>query len=256
MYYRLSEPHNPLVWSPASVAETPGDDAAYAGNNATYANLFKMPDGRLFNFIRAFHHDPNYMFSDDDGNTWKYGGRWLYGKGGYSPYLKYAYDGKGTIHFIATEDHPRNFDNSLYHGYVKDGAMYKTDGTKVGTLSTTTDTKIATWDFTKIYQGTPDSVAWMVDVRLDKSDRPYVLFSTQVDGKGLPRGQGGLDLRYHYARLDASGWHTEEIAHAGTRLYPDEDDYSGLGALDPNNPRSVYFNRRGPGEGHAARQQR
>jgi len=241
MYYRVSEPHNPLVWSPAKAADTPGDDATYAGNNATYANLFKMPEGRLYNFIRAFHHDPNYMYSDDDGDTWKYGGRWLYGKGGYSPYLKYGYDGKGTIHFIATEDHPRNFDNSLYHGYVKNGAMYKTDGTKVSALSTSTETKIATWDFTKIYQGTPDSVAWMVDVELDKNDRPYVLFSTQRDGRGLPRGQGGMDLRYHYARLDATGWHNEEIAHAGTRLYPSEDDYSGLGALDPNNPDVLYI---------------
>jgi hypothetical protein len=200
-----------------------------------------MPRGRLYNFIRAFHHDPNYMFSDDEGKTWKYGGRWLYGKGGYSPYLKYADDGKGTIHFIATEDHPRNFDNSLYHGYVRDGAMYRTDGTKVGALSTSTETSIATWDFTKIYQGNPDSVAWMVDVELDRNDRPYVLFSTQVDGRGLPRGQGGLDLRYHYARLDASGWRHEEIAYAGTRLYPDEDDYSGLGALDPNNPDLLYI---------------
>jgi hypothetical protein len=241
MYYRISEPHNPLAWGPASVANTPGDDATYAGNNATYANLFRMPNGRLYNFIRAFHHDPNYMMSDDEGKTWKYGGRWLYGKGGYSPYLKYADDGKGTIHFIATEDHPRNFDNSLYHGYVRDGAMYRTDGTKVGTLSTTTETNIATWDFTKIYPGHPDSVAWMVDVELDRSDRPYVLFSTQVDGRGLPRGQGGLDLRYHYARLDAGGWHHEEIAYAGRRLYPDEDDYSGLGALDPNNPDVLYI---------------
>jgi len=241
MYYRVSEPHNPLAWGPARVANTPGEDATYAGNNATYANLFHMPNGRLYNFIRAFHHDPNYMYSDDEGETWKYGGRWLYGKGGYSPYLKYAYDGKGTIHFIATEDHPRNFDNSLYHGYVRDGAMYRTDGTKVGTLSTTTDTKIATWDFTKIYQGDPDNVAWMVDVEIDRNDRPYVLFSTQVDGRGLPRGQGGMDLRYHYARLDASGWHHEEIAYAGRRLYPDEDDYSGLGALDPNDPDVVYI---------------
>jgi hypothetical protein len=201
-----------------------------------------MPDGRLYNFIRAFHHDPNYMFSDDDGTTWKYGGRWLYGKGGYSPYLKYADDGKGTIHFIATEDHPRNFDNSLYHGYVRNGAMYRTDGSKVGPLSTTTDTAVATWEFTRVFQGTPDSVAWMVDVELDRSDRPYVLFSTQDDGRGLPQGQGGMDLRYHYARLDAAGaWHHEEIAHAGRRLYPDEDDYSGLGALDPNNPDVLYI---------------
>jgi hypothetical protein len=241
MYYRISEPHNPLVWGPASVVETPGDDKEYAGNNATYANLFRMPNGRVYNFIRAFRMDPNYMFSDDDGSTWTYGGRWLRGKGGYSPYLKYAYDGKGTLHFVATEDHPRNFDNSLYHGYLRDGRLFHSNGQPVGTLNTSTDATIATWDFTKVFQGDADHVAWMVDIDLDRNDRPYVLFSTQNDGRGLPRGQGGFDLRYHYARYDGSAWHTEEIAYAGTRLYAGEDDYSGLGALDPKNPDVAYI---------------
>jgi len=241
MYYRISEPHNPLAWGPASVAETPGADAAVQGNNATYANLFRMPNGRLYNFIRAFGHDPNYMYSDDEGSTWTYGGHWLHGKGGYSPYLKYAYDGKGTVHFVSTEDHPRNFDNNLYHGYLRDNTLYHSNGTKVGTLSTSTDATIATWDFTKVFAADPDHVAWMVDIKLDRNDRPYVLFSTQNDGRGLPRGQGGLDLRYHYARWNGTAWRTEEIAYAGRRLYPTEDDYSGLGALDPNNPDVLYI---------------
>ena len=241
MYSRLSEPRNPLAWGPASAWETPGEDAAVRGNNATYANLFRMPDGRLYNFIRAFHHDPNYMVSDDEGSTWTYGGRWLYGKGGYSPYLKFAHDGKGTIHFVATEDHPRNFDNSLFHGYLRDGVLYHSNGTKVGALSTSTDATIATWDFTKVFQGDPDHVAWMVDIELDREARPYVLFSTQRDGRGLPRGQGGMDLRYHYARWNGTAWRHEEIAHAGRRLYPSEDDYAGLGALDPNNPDVAYI---------------
>jgi hypothetical protein len=124
---------------------------------------------------------------------------------------------------------------------VRDGVMYKTDGTRVNALSTSTEATNATWDFTKVYQGTPDSVAWMVDVELDSTERPYVLFSTQRDGRGLPRGQGGMDLRYHYARLGANGWQHEEIAYAGTRLYASEDDYSGLGALDPNNPDVLYI---------------
>ena len=241
MYSRLSEPRNPLVWGPASAWETPGEDAAVAGNNATYANLFRMPSGRLYNFIRAFRHDPNYMVSEDDGTTWTYGGRWLYGKGGYSPYLKFAYDGKGTVHFVATEDHPRNFDNSLFHGFLRDGTLYHSNGAKVGTLSTSTDATVATWDFTKVFQSDPDHVAWMVDIELDRDARPYVLFSTQRDGRGLPRGQGGMDLRYHYARWNGSVWKHEEIAHAGRRLYPSEDDYTGLAALDPNNPDVAYI---------------
>ena len=242
MYYRISEPHNALVWGPAASVETPGEDAAaFGGNNVTYANPFRLPDGRIICFFRGFHHDPNYMVSRDDGQTWTYGGRWLYGKGGYSPYLKYAYDGKGTVHFVATEDHPRNFDNSLYHGYLRNNTLYYSGGAPIGPLSTSTNATIPTWNLTKIFQGNPDNVAWMIDIELDQNDRPYVLFSTQIDGRGLPRGQGGMDLRYHYAHWDGSTWHTEEIAHAGRRLYAGEDDYSGLGALDPNHPDIVYI---------------
>jgi hypothetical protein len=241
VYWRISEPHNALAWGPASALETPGKDITYAGDNDTYSNLFRMPDGRLFNFFRGVSHDPNYMVSEDDGTTWKYGGRFLYGKGGYSPYMKYAYDGKGTVHFVATEDHPRNYDNSIYHGYLKDGTIFHSNGKPIGLLSTSTETQIATWDLTKVFQGDPDNVAWMVDIRLDRDDHPYVIFSVQKDGRGLPRGQGGFDLRYHYARWNGSAWHTEEIAHAGTRLYSGEDDYSGLAALDPNNPDLAYI---------------
>jgi hypothetical protein len=31
------------------------------GTTRIYANLFRTPNGRIYNFIRAFHHDPNYM---------------------------------------------------------------------------------------------------------------------------------------------------------------------------------------------------
>ena len=127
------------------------------------------------------------------------------------------------------------------HGYLRDNTIYLSNGTPAGKLSTSTEATIPTWNLTKAFQGNPDDVAWMVDIQLDQNDRPYVLFSCQIDGRGLPRGQGGMDLRYHYARWDGTAWHTEEIAHAGRRLYPGEDDYSGLGALDPHNPDVVYI---------------
>jgi hypothetical protein len=188
IYWRISEPRNPLAWGPASELETPGADAAAftsRGNNTTYSNLFRMPAGRIYNFFRGVDHDPNYMYSDDDGRTWRYGGRLLHGRDGYSPYLKYAYDGAGTIHFIVTDDHPRNYDNSIYHGTIREGVLYLSDGTLRGNLSTTTEVDLRAWDFTK--------------------------------------------------------WHSSEIAYAGTRLYPGEDDYTGLAALDPNNPSIVYI---------------
>jgi hypothetical protein len=241
IYYRFSAPGDPLTWSEAHVFETPGTDKKFAGDNVTYSNLFRLPGGRLYNFFRGIGHEPNYMYSDDNGQTWAYGGHLLRGKGGYSPYLKYAFDGKRTIHFIATEDHPRNYDNSIYHGFLRDGEIHASDGRVIAKLSTSTEAPLASWDLTRVFQGNPDNVAWTVDIELDDQNRPYIAFSVQKDGRGLPPRQGGMDLRYYYGRWDGSEWHVHEMAYAGTRLYPFEDDYSGLVALDPQDPNTVFI---------------
>jgi len=241
IYYRFSAPGDPLTWSDAQVFETPGGDKKFAGDNVTYSNLFRMPNGRICNFFRGIGHEPNYMFSDDDGKTWRYGGHLLRGKGGYSPYLKYAYDGERAIHFISTEDHPRDYDNSLYYGFIRDGEIHGSDGRVIAKVSTSTETSLAAWDLTKVFQGDPDNVAWPVDIELDNQNRPYVAFSVQKDGRGLPPRQGGMDLRYYYGRWDGHAWHVHEMAHAGRRLYPYEDDYSGLVALDPQDPNTVFI---------------
>jgi hypothetical protein len=242
IYYRFSEPHKPLVWGPASEFETPGADApAFSGDNVTYSNLFRLPSGRLYNFFRGPDHDPNYIYSDDSGRSWRYGGRLLRGREGYSPYLKYSYDGQGTIHFVVTEDHPRNYDNSIYHGFIRDSIIYFSDGKPRGKLSDSTKVEIAAWELTKVFQGDADNVGWVIDLELDAQQQPYVIFSVQKDGRGLPRGQGGSDHRFHYGRWDGKAWRAHEIAYAGSRLYPGEDDYTGLAALDPNNPNVVYI---------------
>lgn len=244
IYWRFSEPRDPLAWGPASELETPGADAeafTSRGNNTTYSNLFRMPSGRIYNFFRGVDHDPNYLYSDDEARTWRYGGRLLHGRDGYSPYLKYAYDGQGSIHFIVTDDHPRNFDNSIYHGVIRDRRLHLSDGTVRGKLSESAEVDVRAWDFTKVFQGDPDNVGWVIDLELDAGQRPYAVFSVQKDGRGLPPRQGGMDHRYHYARWDGSAWRTREIAYAGTRLYPFEDDYTGLAALDPNDPNVIYI---------------
>ena len=81
----------------------------------------------------------------------------------------------------------------------------------------------------------------MVDIELDSQAQPVILFSVQKDGRGLPDRQGGMDLRYCLARWDGKSWRWDEIAFAGTRLYPHEDDYSGLGAIDPANTDRVFI---------------
>jgi hypothetical protein len=239
IYVQRAEPGDPLDWSEPDILHTP--KARAGAHYATYSNLFRLPDGRIVNFYRGFDQDPNLMYSDDEGATWHYGGRLMRGKDGYSPYLKYCQDRTGAVHFVATEDHPRNFDNSLYHGVIAGDELRASDGAVLATLSHDTSAALTAWDFTRVFAGDPDNVAWMNDIELDADDRPVIVFSVQKDGRDLTFGHGGLDLRYHHARWDGQRWHSREIAHAGERLYPIEDDYAGLAAIDPRDTRQVYI---------------
>ncbi|TWT93409.1 hypothetical protein Pla108_39030 [Botrimarina colliarenosi] len=240
IYVRHSEPHNPLSWSDALVVISPGQAGSFTKDSVTYSNLFRLSSGEIIDIYRGVGHDPNYMSSDDEGKTWRYRGRFLKGRDGYSPYLKYVQDGD-RIHFVATEDHPRNFDNSLYHGYIEAGELHLSDGEAVGPMSDNQETALRTWDFTRVFQGDPDNVAWMCDIELNKERHPVIAFTVQKDGRGLPKRQGGEDHRFHYARWDGDGWRQSEIAFAGKRLYPSEDDYTGLAAIDPRDVNVVYI---------------
>lgn len=241
IYYSHSKPHDPLAWSKSKEFVTPGKAASFSGDSVTYSNLFRLNGGRILNFFRGVGHDPNYIFSDDNGESWTYGGRLMRGRDGYSPYLKYAADAMGKIHFVATEDHPRQFDNSLYHGLIDQEQLLLSDGTPKGSFSHTADTALSTWDFTRVFPGDPDNVAWMVDIEVDDQARPVILFSVQKDGRGLPARQGGMDHRYLLASWDGQAWHYEEIAYAGSRLYPYEDDYTGLGAIVPGDTNHIII---------------
>jgi hypothetical protein len=241
IYCRFSEPGDPLRWHEASEVVTPGKDGGpFRADNVTYNNLFRLETGRIYNFYRGARLDPNYLYSDDDGKTWTYGGRLLAGKGGYSPYMRYAFDGKRTIHFIATEDHPRNYNNGVYHGFVRDESLHFSDGKVVGPLSKSSDTQLTAWDLTRVAAGDADNVCWIDDMRLDQEGKPCVIFSVKKDGRGT-RGKGGQDIRFHYGRWDGSAWRTHEMAYAGSRLYAYEADYTGLAVLDRQQPSVVYI---------------
>src|SRR2546426_4113917 len=181
------------------------------------------------------------MYSDDTGRTWHYGGRVAHGtSNGYSPYLKYACDGVGTIPFVMTENHPRNYDNSLYHAFIRDGGIYLSNGTRRAKLSETTETDVNAWDLTKVFQGDPDNVAWMSDLELDAQQRPYVVFSVQKDGRGLPRGQGGFDHRFDYGRWDGSAWREHQSPCGRARAHAGGGDYTLLAPLASNDPGLGY----------------
>jgi hypothetical protein len=255
MYWRVTtRAEDATEWGP--------EQAANVGGGISYTNLFMLSGegNRIYNFHRNKNggaNNPHFMVSENGGESFAYGGRLLTwerpeksdskftGMDGGRPYLKYASNNLDEIHFVTTEDHPRAYDNSIYHGYIKAGKVYASDGTVVGPLSKTDRTEIKPTDLTLVFEGGRDKVAWTTDLHLDSKGRPYTVFSTQVDGAAgrSTRGKNndGFDLRYHYARWDGKKWQTNEIAYAGTRLYPNEADYSGLAALHPHDPSTVYI---------------
>ena len=244
MRWRIStRPGDATEWEP--------EQTLPVGASVSYANLYRLSaeNGRIYNFHRGVGFDPNYLVSDDDGRTFRYGGRlfdWpaTPGQGGSGrPYPRYASNGVESIHVLVTEDHPRNFDNSIYHGFIRAGKVHRSGGEVIAELSRTAETAPKPVDLTRVFEGGPDQVAWTSDMRLDSEGRPYIAFSVQKGDSGRKGDTtaGGEDLRYYYGRFDGRQWHVHEMAHAGTRLYSPEVDYTGLVALHPVDPDVVYL---------------
>ncbi len=235
-----------LIHIRTSVSQRPdlwGDAMEYqelAG--VTYNNLLTVGSGdtkRLLNFSRSRGWNPNFIQMDFTTGEWSYGGRLLNSEG--RPYMKYAGNIDGSlIHVVATDQHPRNFDNSIYHG-VMDGSILMDSFGQVVDSNLSDDEAAVPTQLTRVFEGNADNVAWMADVAVDQNDQPVIAFSVQKDGRDLPPNQGGLDHRYHLARFLDGQWVQHEIAYAGERLYPFEDDYTGLVAIDPQDVNRVVI---------------
>jgi hypothetical protein len=235
------------------VSRAPGDPGAWseervfvpsAASKVSYTNLMRLgaESGRIYDFFRGLddRFKPSVAWSDDGGDNWTAGGVVIDVPAAFRhrPYVKYASDGKGIVHLVYTEGHPRDFDNSLYHVYYQGGTLHRSDGSVIRSLA---EGLREPAEGTRIFQGGPQNVAWVSDVELDAHGRPAVAYSVQKDSAGLPPGQGGTDHRYRLARWNGKAWEDHELAYAGTRLYAGEDDYTGGVALVPGDPTRVFF---------------
>lgn len=217
------------------------EPAMTAGHGVTYSNIYQLSAendgrGRLYDFFRGEGWDPNALISDDAGQTWHALGQVIDGPG--RPYARYASNGRDAIHFVCTDQHPRNFDNSLYHGFIRGGVIHASDGTPISALG---EQPARHEQLTPIFRGDADNVAWCSNIELDEAGHPCVVYSVQKNSAGLPVGQGGEDCRYRYARWDGERWHDHPLGYAGQRLYPREDDYTGLLCIDPADANTVYL---------------
>lgn len=247
--WRISTTPGTATWSPERTFDT--------GAGYTYSNLYQLPaeNGRIYNFSRTRGFNPNCTISEDHGETWSYGWRLMSwtaedlknnaaasGIDGRRPYVRYASNGRDAIHFITSEDHPRAFDNSIHHGFYQNGKLRDSSGAILGEPGFDGSSKLRPDSFTRVFQGGPDAVAWTVDLEISAENLPVALFSVQRGGAAFRGKRGaegdGADHRYHYARFDGTRWHVHEIARAGSRLYAGEDDYTGLAAIDPQDPPS------------------
>jgi hypothetical protein len=233
------------------ISTNPGDASSWSPEQTftnaagtTYSNLHYLPGdnggaGRLYNFTRTVGFDPNVLVSSNLGTSWSYGGRLLEeGDAGDRPYLRYYSDGE-RIHLIATEQHPRDFDNSIYHAYVEDGQLFSSTGAVLdGNLfdATAVAPSALTPIFTTgiVVDGEPMRTGWTIDVAIDDGGLPYAVFQMRANNSNL-------DHRFFYGRFNGTTWDVHPLAKAGAFLYAAEGDYTGLAALDPSDPNRLFI---------------
>lgn len=199
----------------------------------TYANPFQLSaeNGRIYLFWRAIDFNPTFTWSDDGGTSWATARNHLYLKKRQRPYVKYASNGRDTIHFAYTDGHPRNQENNIYHAFYRDGQFHDSTGRVIRGVE---EGPVQVAEGTRVYTATQSGKAWIWDVALAMDGSPVMVYAT------VP---GIEDHRYRYARWNAETrtWQEQEIAFAGRGLYEKEREYSGGICLDPDDLSVVYI---------------
>jgi hypothetical protein len=219
LYYRISsKPADISAWSEEHIF-VPSPAA-----RITFPNLLSL-SGRLYAFFRGLDKTamPSSAFSDDGGVNWSTAGTW--NRPQPIPYVKYATDGRTTIHLAFSTGHHLDYGNAIYHAKLRAGEPFTSEGA------------------TQVYRANLTSVAWIHDLHVDAEGRPFLAFSVQRNSANLPPAQRAEDHRYHYARWTGARWQEHEIAYGGSRIHTfmDGDDCTGLVALDPQDPASLYI---------------
>jgi len=217
----------------------------------TYSNLFYLStEGRVYNFSRGHNKSPNMMVSTNMGSSWSYAGQLTMNANvGYvNGYLKYWSNGVDRIDFICTEYHPRDYNTSMYHGYIKNGQTFKSDGTLVDAVTFDTLNVPTPADFTRIFaagtnvNGDIMNRSWNADLmRYDDGSIAAIITARANDNTQDNDASINPDHRFIYCRYDGSRWSYTHVGKAGPKLYSSEADYTGLGALCPNDPNTIYI---------------
>jgi hypothetical protein len=217
----------------------------------TYNNPWKMSsEGRYYNFIRSVETSPNFLYSEDEGQTWDYGGRLTASaQQGYNAgYYKYWGNGVDRIDFFATEAHPRDADTSVYHGYIKGEKTYDSFDQEIdGNIFDGNAPGIT--EFTTVFRaggtinGATLNALWNFDIARYDDGTIGVLWQGREGARG--KNNSNPNHRILYSRFDGTEWKSTYLVRGGRTLYRDqsdwwEEDYLGGAALDPDDPHVIY----------------
>lgn len=252
-YYRTTiNPNDGSSWSAESYFNWETISGLSDGDNLSYHNLHYLSaegtgNGRLYNISREFDRSPNIAYSDDWGQTWAYAGKLSLPKTGTSysnGYFKFTSNGVDRIDFIATEHHPYDYNNSIYHGYIQGGKSYNSYGTEIDN-SIFDETAPGPEEFTPVFLSGPVvtgqyHTAWTVELERDANGYPVCLFITRYGTDSYGGEVGAMDHRLFYGRFDGASWTITELGRMGPGLGP-ETDYTGLGCIHPENHNLVYI---------------
>ncbi|MBX3427838.1 MAG: BNR-4 repeat-containing protein [Pirellulales bacterium] len=276
--WRVStNPGDSTSWSTEQVFNwftgVPGADQTGNANaaNVSYHNLFYLSDeDQVYNISRSYgqlstngasQNMPNIMRYDMATNTVEWAGQLLESAAqGYSAYPKYASNGVNRIYFTTTETHPRNYNNSIYAGYIENGQTFDMAGNLIdadifdnGTAAGGSGFVPDVTAFTTVQQADPLGAGynrlWTVDMNLDAAGDPMALYVSRWNPDGSTSAgstTNPIDHRLHFAHWNeqTGQWAAHEVARMGNRLYRgadlSEQDYTGNAALVPGDPSTIY----------------
>lgn len=249
-------PGDPSTWTDIAKSDAPRSGITYT--NPQYLADANDGEGMIFNGIRSKGFDSNFLTSKDLGENWQYGGQilnardpWPDHADGGRAYVKYAGDGKSKVHLFATDDHPRvNFNddrsapgnnlNSIYHAYIEDGKLHKSDGTVIDDnlydedAAPPTDMTLLLKD-RSVINGKAMRRGWITDIKITPDGYPFGVIQFRAE-------DSTEDHRYFYVRFDGQKWHVNFMAYAGDNFGPvNEGDYTGLASVDAANPNVVFI---------------
>lgn len=225
-------------------------------NLVTYNNLWYLGSS-LYDGVRSVGADNAFLSSSDDGATLSYYGRLMdtVQTGYVAGYYKYWGNNTDRIDFVGTEAHPRDDDNSLWHGYIQDGKVHNSKGDVIDSSlkdmnSTTTNSKDIS-AYTPVFKtgstvgGVKLCRMWDHDIVRYADGSIAILGQGRADTCGSTPTGSDPDKRMIYSRWDGTSWKTTYLVHGGPKLYQtssdDEQDYIGLGALVPDDPTTIYI---------------